>query len=213
MRPIERIQFLTHDIEGFSHAEQARKACMGGIKWIQFRTKSLTGEAYVTEAIKVKDICKEFDAVFILNDRVELVKEIGMDGVHLGKTDMAVSEARRILGQDAIIGGTANTSEDINHLLSEGVNYIGLGPFKYTCTKQKLSPVLGLERILEISNRYKSIIPVICIGGITLEDAKTLMENGAYGLAVSSAIAQSSNPELSAKQFCNFTKKQLEWNN
>ena len=99
-------------------------------------------------AAEVQKLCNDYDAIFMIDDHVELVKEIRADGVHLGKNDMPVAEARRILGEEYIIGGTANTYEDIKKHWLAGVNYIGCGPFSYTTTKQKLSPS-GFGRIMK----------------------------------------------------------------
>ena len=104
---------------------------------------------------------------------MELVKQIGADGVHLGKLDMPIKEARERLGKDFIIGGTANTFEDIRQHAADGADYIGCGPFRFTTTKQKLSPILGLDGYHSILTqmREKGItIPVVAIGGITRED-------------------------------------------
>ena len=129
---------------------------------------------------------------FIINDNVELAKEIEADGVHLGRADRNPAEAREISGDDFIIGGTANTFDDIVSLLEQGVDYIGLGPFRFTETKKNLSPVLGLEGIKNIVETYRRTslrqIPVIAIGGIKLNDVEDLIKAGVHGIAVSSAI-------------------------
>jgi thiamine-phosphate pyrophosphorylase len=118
---------------------------------------------------------------------------VNATGVHLGKTDMPPAEARRILGDGFIIGGTANTFEDIRRLTDEGVDYIGLGPFRFTATKKNLSPILGLEGYKDILSRCRAAgiaLPVLAIGGITVDDIPALMQTGVSGIAVSSAIRQ-----------------------
>ena len=112
---------------------------------------------------------------FILNDRVELAALIGADGVHLGKNDMSPMEARSILGPQAIIGGTANTFDDILRLIDESVDYIGLGPFRFTSTKKNLSPVLGIEgyaHIFQLCKEHNINIPIVAIGGLDKSDFK-----------------------------------------
>jgi thiamine-phosphate pyrophosphorylase len=140
----------------------------------------------------------------IINDNVTIAKEIGADGVHLGKNDMHPTEAREILGGEAIIGGTANTIEDVVQLSGSGVNYIGLGPYRFTTTKDKLSPILGLEGYMKIMREVQMMsidIPIIAIGGIVPGDVAALMETGIYGVAVSSAINQSIDKHSVIKEF------------
>ena len=137
------------------------------------------------------------NATFIIDDRVELVKELHADGVHLGKNDMSIGEARKILGDDYIIGGTANTFEDVKALAAAGADYIGCGPFRFTTTKEKLSPVLGLEGYRQIVNEMKVHhinIPIVAIGGITKEDIPEIMKTGVTGIAISGSILNAQDP-------------------
>ena len=120
-------------------------ALEGGCKWIQFRMKDATDDEVRVVAAEIQPLCKQNEAIFLLDDRVELVRELHADGVHLGKNDMPVDEARRVLGEEFIIGGTANTFEDICRLHEQGADYIGCGPFRFTSTKQNLAPILGLQ--------------------------------------------------------------------
>ena len=142
---MKTVQFITHYTEKYSYLDSARMALKGGCRWIQLRMKDAGKEEIVSVAMELRNLCNDCGAIFIIDDHVELVREIGADGVHLGKNDMSVAEARRILGDEYIIGGTANTYEDVKKHWLNGVNYIGCGPFRYTTTKQKLSPILGLE--------------------------------------------------------------------
>ena len=122
----------------------------------------------------------------------------GADGVHLGKNDMPVDEARKILGPDKIIGGTANTIDDIIRLHRQGADYIGCGPFRFTTTKKKLSPVLGLEgyRDIVLKMREKGIdLPIVAIGGITVDDIPAIMGTGVTGIALSGAILNAEDPK------------------
>jgi thiamine-phosphate pyrophosphorylase len=146
----------------------------------------------VLEAARAaKKICLEWGSTLIVNDRVEVALEAEVDGVHLGKEDMPVSEARRLLGAGKIIGGTANTFEDIREHWRQGADYIGLGPYRFTTTKKNLSPILGLEgyrRIMEEVRREGIMLPVIAIGGIGMEDAGSLFEIGLEGIAFSGML-------------------------
>ena len=199
-----RLQFISHYTEEVSYLEGCRMALEGGCRWIQLRVKGAPDEEVLPLAIQVQRLCKEHDAVFLIDDRVALVKEIGADGVHLGKNDMPVSEARQLLGEEYIIGGTANTMEDICALVSQGVDYIGCGPFRFTTTKEKLSPLLGAEgyrKLLETMEEQQLTTPLVAIGGITLEDLPLLRSVGVKGVAVSGAILQAPDPVAGTRQW------------
>lgn len=199
-----RLQFISHYTEEVSYLEGCRMALEGGCRWIQLRVKGAPNEEVLPLAIQVKRLCKEHDAVFLIDDRVALVKEIGADGVHLGKNDMPVSEARQLLGEEYIIGGTANTMDDICALIGQGVDYIGCGPFRFTTTKEKLSPLLGAEgyrKLLEAMEEQQLTTPLVAIGGITLEDLPLLRSVGVKGFAVSGAILHAPDPVAATRQW------------
>lgn len=206
------IQFITHANERYDYLDGVRMALEGGCRWIQLRMKDASKEEILKTAESTRKLCRQYDAVFILDDYVELVERTGADGVHLGKDDMPIDEARRLLGKDKIIGGTANTFEDIKRIYSAGADYIGCGPFRFTTTKKKLSPVLGLDgykRIIEQINAYGINIPVIAIGGILLPDISDIMQTGVSGIAVSGAILNAGNdnsPITTMKRFINELK-------
>ena len=206
---ISRLHYITQEIEGESHDRLAELACEGGADWVQLRVKNKTYNEWLEIALKTEAICRKYHAKIIINDNVKLAKAIRADGVHLGKEDMSPTEARELLGKEFIIGGTANTFEDIERLAASGVNYIGLGPFRFTSTKENLSPVLGtegLERIIKKCNEKGIHIPIIAIGGIKTEDVKTIMDKGIYGVAVSSAINLNENKMETTKRFLNKIK-------
>ena len=204
IQALGRLQFISHYTEEVSYLEGCRMALEGGCRWIQLRVKGAPDEEVLPLAIQVQRLCKEHDAVFLIDDRVALVKEIGADGVHLGKNDMPVSEARQLLGEEYIIGGTANTLEDICVLVSQGVDYIGCGPFRFTTTKEKLSPLLGAEgyrKLLQSMQEQRLTTPLVAIGGITLEDLPLLRSVGVKGVAVSGAILQAPDPVAATQQW------------
>ncbi|WP_228453268.1 thiamine phosphate synthase, partial [Chryseobacterium sp. CH1] len=118
-----------------------------GIKWVQVRWKNAPENELISLCEISKQLCSEYQAVCIINDHVQIAKEIDADGVHLGLNDSAIEEARLILGKNKIIGGTANTLSDVLLRIKESCDYIGLGPLRFTTTKEKLSPVLGLKVI------------------------------------------------------------------
>ncbi|WP_051359957.1 thiamine phosphate synthase [Adhaeribacter aquaticus] len=201
---ISKLHYITQDIPGFSHAQLAEAACAGGVNWVQLRLKNKPAADWKKEAFAIQVICRQYNAKLIINDNVALAQEIGADGVHLGKQDMSTTQAREILGPDFIIGGTANTFEDIQMHVAAGVNYIGLGPFRFTATKENLSSILGLEgyaSILKQCQKANITIPIIAIGGLILADIRALLGTGVYGIAVSSAIAKNENISAAAKAF------------
>ena len=152
---------------------------------------------------------KKYEAVFILDDHVRLVEKTGADGVHLGKNDMPVDEARRLLGNGKIIGGTANTLDDIIMHCSRGADYIGCGPFRFTTTKKNLAPVLGLEgykEIMEGLGKAGIKIPVAAIGGITVGDIPAIMATGINGIAISGSVLKADDPVEEMKKTINTTR-------
>jgi thiamine-phosphate pyrophosphorylase len=209
-----RLYFLTMDEAAIGHVQQVEAACQAGIRWIQLRMKQAGADEVREAALAAKKICDERDCVLIINDRVEIAAEVKAHGVHLGKQDMPVSEARQRLGEDAIIGGTANTIEDIREHYRQGADYIGLGPYRYTTTKKDLSPILGLEGYRSIMSRLRQEgipIPIVAIGGIGMKDAVPLLEAGLQGIAFSGllvhagdrhAMVQSLEEEVSKSLLC-----------
>lgn len=198
------IQFITHSNTRYDYVEGARLALEGGCRWIQLRMKDAQEVDFLLAAKQIGAMCKEYGATFILDDHVEWVGITGADGVHLGKNDMPVDEARNQLGANRIIGGTANTFEDVKRLWRQGANYIGCGPYRFTTTKKNLSPVLGLDGYRHIISKMKAHdinIPVVAIGGILQPDIKDVMATGVSGIAVSGAILNAENPVEEMKRF------------
>lgn len=198
------IQFITHSNTRYDYVEGARLALEGGCRWIQLRMKDAQEVDFLLAAKQIGAMCKEYGATFILDDHVEWVGITGADGVHLGKNDMPVDEARNQLGANRIIGGTANTFEDVERLWRQGANYIGCGPYRFTTTKKNLSPVLELDGYRHIISKMKAHdinIPVVAIGGILQPDIKDVMATGVSGIAVSGAILNAENPVEEMKRF------------
>ena len=192
-----KLQFITHFTDTYSYYDSARLALEGGCRWIQLRMKDASDEEVEKEAVRVQALCKSYGATFLLDDCVELVKKLHVDGVHLGKNDMPIAEARSILGKDYIIGGTANTFEDVKAHYEAGADYIGCGPFRFTTTKKNLSPILGLEgyaNIVRQMHEHDIHLPIVAIGGITLEDIPDIMKTGVTGIALSGTILRAQDP-------------------
>ena len=191
------LQFITHHTERHSYLDSARMALEGGCKWIQLRMKDASERELRDTAARVQELCLEHEATFIIDDHVDLVKELRADGVHLGLNDMPIAEARQRLGEAYIIGATANTIDDIRRHHRDGADYIGCGPFRFTTTKARLSPVLGLEGYRDIVRQMRAEgidLPVVAIGGITYDDIPEVMATGVQGIALSGAILQAADP-------------------
>lgn len=197
-----KLQYISQGDTQEEQLNNIQKALEFGCRWIQLRFKKANAETLEQTAIMAKELCKEFDAIFIINDHVTLAKKIDADGVHLGLTDTSIKEARELLGEEKIIGGTANTYEDVVQRFHEKCNYVGLGPYKFTSTKEKLSPIVGLEGYKKIISTLKSDgieIPIFAIGGILEEDIDLIINTGIYGIAVSGLITNNPTESLQNK--------------
>lgn len=203
MRKIARLQVIASDGFARSHEEIAVQACEAGATWIQLRVKGREFGAWCELASKVRAICARHKATFIVNDSVDVALAVGADGVHLGKNDGDPIEARLRLGPEAIIGGTANSVLDVEGLVNAGVDYIGLGPLRFTSTKSNLSTVLGIEGVGKIvaAQLMSPCPPIIVIGGVLASDVSQLLSVGAHGVAVGRAIAEAHDSVYSAGEF------------
>ena len=213
------LQFITHYTEKYSYIDSAKIALEGGCRWIQLRMKDVPETTLEHHALIIQEMCRNYGATFIIDDNVFLAKKIKADGVHLGKNDMPITEARRILGEDFIIGGTVNTFEDILKITNSlsltansqrpMVNYFGCGPFRFTQTKQKLSPILGIEGYKEIvkkKNEHNIDIPIVAIGGIVNADIPHILETGIEGIALISSVLRAENPIEEMKNIVSILK-------
>lgn len=204
------IQFISHSNERCSYIDGIRLALEGGCKWVQLRMKDAPDEQVAQLGVQARELCDRYGAKLILDDRVELVAKTGADGVHLGKNDMPIAQAREILGPGKIIGGTANTFEDIVAHWKAGADYIGCGPFRFTTTKKNLSPILGLEGYRDIISRMKDAgitLPLVAIGGITAEDIPAILETGVDGIAVSGTVLRAEDPAAEMAKLIELTKR------
>ena len=191
------LQFITHKSDRFSIAEEVKMVIDGGCRWVQLRMKDVSDEEVKSVAEQIIPMCQETDTILVIDDRVELTMDLKVHGVHLGKNDMPAVDAREYLGAGAIIGVTANTAQDIIAYKKVDVDYVGLGPFRYTTTKSNLSPIIGLDGYHNIITEVRNAgveLPIVAIGGITLEDVAELMSTGVNGIAMSGAILSAENP-------------------
>jgi thiamine-phosphate pyrophosphorylase len=204
-----RLYFVTMDEAPMGPVGQIAVACAAGIRWIQLRMKEASDEEVLAAAVAAKPICADHDCMLLINDRVEVAIAAGVQGVHLGQMDMAVGEARRLLGAGGIIGGTANTMAQLLEHYRQGADYIGLGPYRYTPTKKNLSPVLGLEgyrAIMTGLGAERVDIPVVAIGGVGVADVAPLLAAGLHGVAFSGMLVHACDPAALVRSLSNDIK-------
>lgn len=203
------LQFISHYNDRYDYIRGVREVLRGGCRWVQLRMKDADDDSFMAVGRSVGAMCREAGTVFVLDDRVHLVEALGAAGVHLGKNDMPVAEARAILGRGKIIGATANTLDDMLAAEAAGADYIGLGPFRFTTTKARLSPVLGVEGYLRLMSAFheKSSIPVVAIGGITAADVPALMDAGVSGIAMSGALLGAEDAAAATDAIVNLISK------
>lgn len=205
----DRFMFITHRTPIYTECDEVKMVLEGGCTWIQLRMKE---EMDLNTAKAIANICKEHpaDCIFCMNDDIEAAFSCGAQAVHVGKSDLPVSLAWELVREQLpgneifYIGATANTFEDIQQAVSEGASYIGLGPYRFTETKKKLSPILGIEGYRTIIKQCKKagiLIPIFAIGGICLEDVAPLMETGITGIAVSGAVIHAPDPVEETRRF------------
>ncbi|MCM1005693.1 MAG: thiamine phosphate synthase [Prevotella sp.] len=194
------LQFITNT-RGAVLPLMCERVLEAGCKWVQVRIKGADSPELQRAIELIRPESEAHGATLIVDDNVEIAARLGV-GVHLGRNDMPAPQAREILGPEAIIGCTCNTADDIARVIAEGAaDYIGLGPFRFTTTKQNLAPVLGLEGYREILTRPElTALPIVGIGGITLPDIEPLMGVGLDGIAVSGMISNAPNPAEATTQ-------------
>ena len=189
---MEKLQYIS---QGFTIENQElniRKALDNGTQWIQVRWKNAPEQEFIRLCEISKKLCSDYHSVCIINDHVQIAKDLDANGVHLGLKDTSIEVARNILGKNKTIGGTANTISDVLQRMNEPCDYIGLGPLRFTSTKEQLSPILGFEgyqKIIEnLKERSLEIPKIFAIGGVVLNDIELLQQIGIYGVAVSGQI-------------------------
>ncbi|HET8827733.1 MAG TPA: thiamine phosphate synthase [Pelobium sp.] len=200
---ISQLHYITQSNPNISHLQAVENALKSGCKWIQLRIKDPPLDSVLDTALKARQLCNAHQAKLIINDYPEIALAVEADGLHLGLLDTSISEARKIVGNKMIIGGTANTLGDVLKRVKERADYVGLGPFRFTNTKKKLSPILGIDGYRTILTEIKKMninIPIIAIGGIELADVAMIIDTGVYGIAVSGAITYAANREVAVTE-------------
>ena len=199
MKRIGRFHVLTDSClqTQFSHLELAELAIAGGADTIQFREKSGETRQMICVAEQMQALCKRAGVTFIINDRVDIAMASHAEGVHLGQNDFPLPLARKLLGEEAIIGGSASTLEEARNCLLEGADYIGFGPVYPTLSKEDAGPAGGLDLLKQVIDEIP--LPIIAIGGITRDNAPLVIQAGVHGLAVISAVCCQKDPMEAAK--------------
>ncbi len=199
MKKIGRFHVLTDSClqAQFSHLELAELAIGGGADTIQFREKVGETRQMIRVAEEMQALCKRAGATFIVNDRVDVAIASRADGVHLGQNDFPIPLARKLLGQEAIIGGSAGNMEEAWKCLSEGADYIGFGPVYFTTSKEDAGPAGGLGLLKQVVEQIP--LPIIAIGGLTKDNTPQVIQTGVHGIAVISAVCCQKDPLEAAK--------------
>ena len=200
MKTIGILHVLTDTVlqSRFSHVALTELAISGGADTIQFRQKDGSTKELIETATLMRRVCAEKGATFIVNDRVDVAIASEADGVHLGQDDFPIPLARKLLGKDRIIGGSAATLEEMENCIREGADYVGFGPVYPTGSKDDAGPVSGIDILKQIVE--SSPVPVIAIGGIDQNNASHVMGAGAHGIAVISAVCCREDPKEAARK-------------
>jgi thiamine-phosphate pyrophosphorylase len=188
---IQSLQYISQAPRTGTHLDAIEQVLQAGGKWIQLRIKNQSEAEILPFAQTAQALCESYGARLIINDYPHLAKAVASYGVHLGLEDMPIPEARKVISPGQIIGGTANTFEHIQQRVAEGADYIGLGPFRFTHTKENLSPIVGLDGYYKLMEKVKQAgikTPIVAIGGIEAADIQDILETGIYGIAISAAL-------------------------
>jgi len=187
---IPKLHYISQGNSRKEHLDNIQIACTSGAELVQLRLKNVSEKKFLKLAIAAREITSQFQTRLIINDHYKIAKEVKADGVHLGITDPCPTIARKYLYTWQIIGGTANNLQECETLISKEVDYISLGPFRFTTTKKNLPPTLGIIGYTLITEALKTETPIIGVGGITTEDVSDILETGVSGIAASGAITR-----------------------
>ncbi len=202
---IATLQYITFQpTPQTAYYQQIELLLQSGLRWIQYRDKLNDNAIKKQLAKQLQALCKAYQATFIINDDVDLALQLDADGVHVGQTDLSVPAARKILGDDKIIGTSSNHLSHIKKAIADGADYSGIGPLHYTATKSQLNPIIGYERLQQLFNTLKVEqieFPLVVIGGIQFNDVPLLLEIGAKGIALSAALAKADSGATATTDF------------
>jgi thiamine-phosphate pyrophosphorylase len=181
-----------------------REAVESGCKIVQYREKDKSTKEMVAEASKIKKICSS-RTIFLVNDRIDVALAVDADGIHIGQDDMPIETARKLLGEDKIIGLSVHDRGEAILAEKAGADYVGLGPIFDTATKKDAGDGIGSLKIREVKGAIK--IPVVAIGGINKENSESVLQNGADSLVAISAVVCSDNVKRETKYFIDLIRR------
>lgn len=194
--------YLIADIEAgykYPFLKVIEEAILGGVTIVQLRVKNKTKAEFLQSARAMRSLTKSYRIPFIINDDIEVTLAVDADGVHLGQSDIKITEARKILGPNAIIGVSTHNIEEALEAEKKGANYAGVGTVFPTTSKTDIRGIIGVAGLTEVRNKVK--LPLVGIGGINLSNVASVVEAGIDGVAVISAIMSSNDPKKTAKEF------------
>lgn len=200
---LQKTMFITPNKTTEEIIKECTVVLQEGIRFIQLRMKGVANDKVLEVAKHIRPICDKHCAILTIDDKIELLESKLFDGVHLGKNDMPIKQAKQITKNKYLLGATCNTIFDVENAIKDGADYLGIGPYKYTTTKQNLAPILGLEgykNIIEYMRNKNLNIPIYAIGGITLEDLQQLKNIGIHGVALSGTISTATNKQSIIKE-------------
>jgi thiamine-phosphate pyrophosphorylase len=187
---------------GWTPIELTRAFLAGGARFLQLRAKHLTGADFLEIGKAIVDLARPFGAMVIVNDRADIARLSGADGVHLGQEDLSPRAVRQVVGADAVIGLSTHTVEQLERALDEQVSYIAIGPVFGTVTKHTGYDAIGLERVADAARRTTArSLPLVAIGGITLQRAASVVAAGATSVAVIADLLATADPEGQTRNF------------
>ncbi len=201
---IEKLQFITHDIPQHSHIAQVEIACQAGAKWIQYRCLTKSDGELLADLNTIAGICDDWGTTLIVTDHVHLKGKADIQGFHMEDMKTDFISLRKKLGDEFTLGGSANTTENLIRLATEGADYAGFGPFATSTTKPNNLPLIDINGYSNAMKKLESLnieLPIIAVGGIKLIDVSALLKAGVHGIAVSSAINQDENMNAAYQYF------------
>ena len=190
---IPKLHYISQGNSSEEHLTNIQNACNSGVELVQLGIEGLSEKKFLKVAEEAREITSHFQTRLIIKEYYKIAREIKADGVHLGKTDICPTIARKYLYTWQMIGANANTLQECETLIVKEVDYISLGPFRSSPTKNDVSPVLGLKGYAAITEVLKTDTPIIGFGDITTEDVTQILETGISGIAVSGAITRDFN--------------------
>ena len=201
---IEKLHFITHDIDHLTHVEQAQAACEAGAKWLQYRCLSKNDDELLKDIHVIAEICDDWGATLIVTDHIHLNGKADIQGFHIEDMSADFTHIRNLVGEDITLGGSSNSIQNLLRIAEEGADYAGFGPFAETSTKPNNYPHIELshyhQAIMALQNQGLDF-PVLAVGGVKLGDVDELLATGIFGIAASSAINQASDMHEAYRSF------------